>query len=130
MKYSIAFVCIALLGQAFANCEPNRHSQQIITGCCGNLAAKQACKVGGGGCDQTGTTKACLPGCVQFQATSCSASPAVPQPAVAQKDSPILKEEISFPVHSTCGATSLRTLEQWLNSHPFMKQDRQMHAGL
>ena len=39
------------------------------------------------------------------------------------------KEEISFQVYSTCGATSLRTLEQWLNSHPFTKQDRQMRAG-
>ena len=125
MKYSIAFVCIALLGQAFAQCEHDRHSQQIIAGCCGHLAARQACKVGGSGCDQTGTTHACSPGCVNFQATSCSASP-----AVVQKDSPILKEEISFQVYSTCGATSLRTLEEWLNSHPFTKQDRQLRAGI
>lgn len=125
MKYSIAFVCIALLGQAFADCDSDRHSQQIIAGCCGDLAAREVCKVGGNGCDPTGTTHFCSSSCVNFQATSCSASP-----AVVQKDSPILKEEISFQVHSTCGATSLRTLEEWLNSHPFTKQDRQLRAGI
>jgi len=124
MKYSIAFVCIALLGQAFANCESDRHRQQYITGCCGDLGVRAICKPGGSGCDPIGTTISCSPGCVIFQATSCSASL-----AVAQTDSPILKEEISFRVYSTCGATSLRTLEQWLNSHPFTKQDRQMRAG-
>lgn len=126
MKYSIAFVFIALLGQAFAQCTHDRHSQQIIAGCCGNLAARLVCKVGGGGCDPTGTTHSCAPGCVNFQATSCSASP-----AVVQKDSPILKEEISFQVYSTCGAKlGLRTLEEWLDSHPFTKQDRQLRAGI
>ncbi len=125
MKYSIAFVCIALVGQAFADCTSERHPQQYIAGCCGDPTMKLICRPGGSGCDPIGSTKICG-GCTTFQAKSCTAS----SPAVAQETPPILKEEITFQEYSTCGATSLRALEQWLNAHPYTKQDRQIRAEL